>query len=242
MAIGIIVVEDDDDLRDSLCRFLGRVGMSARGAACGCDLDALLAEGDAQVVVLDVNLPDETGFAITSRLRSTHPHIGIIMLTAFGSVGDRVLGLTVGADAYLSKPVQLAELQATILSLTRRMAGTAAESGTMHDPAPAIPVSSWSLDRASWTLAADGVSAIPLTGAEFTVLDLVFRTPGTPVSREAIAHALGKGGRDTDDRSIDAVLTRLRRKVEAACGTTLPVKAVRGIGYVCCHRMDGGEN
>lgn len=238
----IILVEDDHDLRDTVCQFLRRIGLNAHGAVCGAEMDALMAEhSDVGLVILDVNLPGESGFAIASRLRAAHSRMGVIMLTAFGAVGDRVLGLTLGADAYLSKPVQLEELQATILSLSRRLNTDRTMEFTAPPTATAVePLSSpncWVLDRGSWTLVVNGVAeGIPLTGAEYTILDMLFMSPSIPVSRDLIAKALGKNFLGSDDRSIDAVLTRLRRKVDAACGLSLPVKAVRGVGYVFAPR------
>lgn len=226
--IKVLVVEDDPDLCGSICRYLSLVGMTVKSAGSAEQMDAQLAEFTPDLLVLDVNLPGEDGFSIAARLRSSSK-VGIIMLTARGQLDDRVLGLTAGADAYLVKPVQFRELEAVIHSLTRRMNNAPAEENREgREEAGQV----WGFDASTWSLITPGGHRVPLTNAEYRVLQTLTQEPGASVARDDIAAALGKTVGGYDDRSIDAVMARLRRKVAQATGESLPVRAVRSIGYV----------
>ncbi|CAA7618450.1 Response regulator [Candidatus Terasakiella magnetica] len=226
--INVIVVEDDPDLCGSICRYLSLVGMKVERAGSGLELDAVLTHFTPDLLVLDINLPGEDGFSIAARLR-TSSKMGIVMLTARGQLDDRVLGLTAGADAYLVKPVQFRELEAVIHSLTRRLRDTPRdEAPEPRDEA----IRSWSFDAGTWSLITPNGQQVPLTNAEYRVLQTLTAEPGASITREEIATALGKSVGGYDDRSIDAVMARLRRKVSTATGENLPVRAVRSIGYV----------
>lgn len=226
--INVIVVEDDPDLCGSILRYLSLVGMTVKRAGSGQELDELLPTFTPDLLVLDVNLPGEDGFSIAARLRS-QSKLGIVMLTARGQLDDRVLGLTAGADAYLVKPVQFRELEAVIHSLARRLRETPPEEkAAPREEGPRA----WSFDAASWSLITPSGYHVPLTNAEYRVLQTLTSEPGASVAREDIANALGKTVGGYDDRSIDAVMARLRRKVQTATGESLPIRAVRSVGYV----------
>ena len=226
--INVMVVEDDPDLCGSVCRYLSLVGMNVQRAGSGTEMDQLLKDFTPDLMVLDVNLPGEDGFSIAARLRSSSK-VGIIMLTARGQLDDRVLGLTAGADAYLVKPVQFRELEAVIHSLTRRLHDAPAEEKRDGKDENA---QTWGFDAPSWSLITPAGHRVPLTNAEYRVLQTLTLEPGASVARDDIAAALGKTVGGYDDRSIDAVMARLRRKVNAATGENLPIRAVRSVGYV----------
>lgn len=253
----IVVVEDDADLRDSVCRYLTLIGLDACGAASGQELFALQVDWTSAVVVLDVNLPDCDGFTVARRLRSLCPTVGIIMLTARNQVDDRVTGLTSGADSYLVKPVQLRELLAVIESLSRRLNISDAAVPVTPLPAASLPAfaavappvpspvrssfkpspatlagNPWVFEVSSWSLFTPQGAQVSLTNAEFRVLRVLVADAGHSVSRDQISEALGKAPGEQEDRSIDAILTRLRRKVREETGLPLPVKAARTVGYV----------
>ena len=157
----VIVVEDDPDLCRTVARYLSLVGMTVQCAGSGADLDALLLTFAPDLVVLDVNLPGENGFSITARLRS-NTNIRIVMMTARSQIDDRVLGMVAGADAYLIKPIEFRELEATIHSLMRRIAPG------RHDLQEAREdrQKSWSFDADNWSLITPDGKAVPLTNAE----------------------------------------------------------------------------
>ena len=226
--INVTVVEDDPDLCGSIVRYLTLVGMNITRAGSGAELDQVLTGFTPDLLVLDVNLPGEDGFSIAARLRSSSK-MGIVMLTARGQLNDRVLGLTAGADAYLVKPVQFRELEAVIHSLTRRLRDAPPEEKPDRSDEAGR---AWGFDAASWSLITPAGKQVPLTNAEYRVLQVLTAEPGASVARDEIASALGKSVGGYDDRSIDAVMARLRRKVTVATGENLPIRAVRSVGYV----------
>ncbi|MDR6773802.1 response regulator transcription factor [Azospirillum sp. BE72] len=232
----IIVVEDEADLRDDLVEYLDRCGFEVRGASRGAELDRLLESGPADVIVLDINLPDEDGFSVARRIR-TSSHAAIIMLTARSSLIDRVIGLELGADVYLVKPVDFREVEAQVKALMRRMQkGTAPLTAPEPPPAAASAAAAdarkaWVFDDIEWRIQPPTGSAVPLTATEYKFLSLLVTAPGEPVTRQDISVALT--GRDWDpySRSIDSLVRRLRIKVEERSGCALPVQAVHGVGY-----------
>ena len=223
----IAIVEDEASLRADLVEYLGACGHRAIGCGDWLELERVLDDHPVEIVVLDVNLPGENGFAIAGRLRE-RSGVGIIMLTARGLGVDRVVGLEVGADAYLVKPVELRELEAQVRALARRLQ-PAAEA----HPAPpaAAAAAGWVYDQLAWTLTSPAGVAIKLTGNERIFVTLLVARPGEPVSRADIYTALGKRQWDPFDRSVDSMVRRLRAKAEDATGVAVPIEAVHGTGY-----------
>lgn len=233
----IVVVEDENSLRIDMVEYLRTCGFEAVGARSGSELDRLLAGHDVAVIILDVNLPDEDGFKITARLRDTHG-AGIIMVTARGSSVDRVVGLEIGADAYLVKPVELRELEAQVKSLLRRLSERAAETltGTAVAPEHLLADGSdearWTLDSTEWALTSPAGVRIGLTSMEMKLAGLLAGQARKPATRDQISQALYNRRWNPEDRSIDTVVGRLRHKVEASIGSAAPLKSVHGVGYV----------
>ena len=236
----IAVVEDEAPLRTDLVEYLSACGHDVVGCADGKELDCCLDARVIDIIILDINLPGEGGFSIAGRLRS-HSEVGIIMLTARGLNVDRVVGLEVGADVYMVKPVELRELEAQVRTLSRRMRAAsvaqqsvAPQSGVPGDAAAAAPLSvptEWIYDQLTWTLISPEGKSIKLTGNERVFVSLLVTRPGEPVSRDDIFRALGKRGWDPADRSVDSMVRRLRAKGEAALGRVLPIESVHSIGY-----------
>lgn len=242
--VTIVVVEDEPSLRRDMVEYLCGCGFDAVPAKNGRELDDRIAGGRVTVVILDVSLPGEDGFKIASRLREM-PGIGIIMVTARGSTVDRVVGLEIGADAYLVKPVEMRELEAQVKALLRRLesAGTA--------PRPAVPSDSagtgegrtadggagdedagWMLNATDWLLTSPAGIRINLTSMEMKLASLLAGQARQPATRDQISVALYNRRWNPDDRSIDTVVGRLRHKVEGATGGPAPLKSVHGVGYV----------
>jgi two-component system, OmpR family, response regulator len=231
----IAVVEDEAALRADLVEYLSGCGHEVVGCEHGAAMDRALAADGADIIILDVNLPGEDGFSIAGRLRE-RSEVGIIMLTARGLNIDRVVGLEIGADVYMVKPVELRELEAQVRTLARRLKVTA-------QCAPASPPLSapdclavtnpegWVYDQVAWTLIAPGGGSVKLTGNERVFASLLVARPGEPVSRDTLFSALGKRSWDPADRSVDSLVRRLRAKGEQALGRPLPIEAVHGIGY-----------
>lgn len=232
----IAIVEDESHLLGDLVEYLTACGHEVEGCADGVALDAVLERKPVDILILDINLPGEGGFSITGRLRAKSD-VGIIMLTARGLNVDRVVGLEIGADVYLVKPVELRELEAQVRSLSRRLKlapqggrdRSAALSAPVH--APAANATDWTFDQLSWTLISPEGRAVKLTGNERVFVSLLVSRPGEPVSRDEIFRALGKRGWDPADRSVDSMVRRLRAKGAEAIGLPLPIESVHGIGY-----------
>jgi two-component system, OmpR family, response regulator len=235
----IIVVEDENSLRSDMVEYLGNCGFDAVGARNGAELDGLLSQRAASVIILDVNLPDEDGFKIAARLRDGHG-VGIIMVTARGTTVDRVVGLEIGADAYLVKPVELRELEAQVKSLLRRLS----EHNAEQPQPPCGPAASsdsagelseearWTLDPTEWALTSPAGIRIGLTSMEMKLTSLLAGQARKPATRDQISQALYNRRWNPEDRSIDTVVGRLRHKVEATIGGAAPLKSVHGVGYV----------
>jgi len=233
----VLVIEDDDDLRDTLLRYLRGVGMLARGLESAEGLDAELLRQDFDAVVCDVNLPGEDGFSVLVRLRS-HSAMRIVMLTARGMVNDRLHGLGLGADYYLVKPVNLRELEMVLHNLLQRSHETNGhgQGQGMREPAahavdePAAQVP-WRYQGATWLLLSPAGQRVQLSNAEARLLQCLIERPREVVDRATLLAAMGRPGLEAYERNLDVTVSRLRRKAEQASGEKLPIVAVRGEGY-----------
>ena len=224
----VLVVDDDSRLRALLERYLTTQGFSVRTVADGEQMTRLLATRTFDLIVLDLMLPGEDGFTICQRLRESRESIPIIMLTARGDENDRIAGLNYGADDYLAKPFNPAELTARIHAVLRR---SVRQPATLPETGAAECFGPFRLDTARRCMYREQ-TPIPLTEGEFALLKILVRHAGTPLSRERLLGLLN--GRDylPDDRSIDVQISRLRRLVEENPSRPRYLQTVRGIGYV----------
>lgn len=226
----IVVVEDEDDLREDVVFNLVDAGFDVIGVGDGADLDEALRLERRDIVILDVGLPREDGYAIARRLRSDPASraIGIIMLTARAALDNRIRGLRDGADAYLVKPIDFVELTACIESLSRRLA-----------PVEAEPIASWRYAPVRWELTSPFGTRIKLTRTETKLIEVLVRNAGTTVSRREIIKGLGESPSEYDERRLEAVVSRLRRKIEQSCpSSSAPIQAVHGMGYAFIGPME----
>jgi len=221
-ALRVVLLEDDAVLRDRiLLPGLLHYGFAAHGLATAAQLHEHLRTQPVEIVVLDVCLPDGDGFAIAGDIRASRPDLGIVMLTGRCETPDRVRGLSQGADAYLSKPVELDLLAATLHSLARRLLA-----------APRSTPRRWHLDSNGWCLVSPAGGNAALTRTERRVIDRLLQSPGEIVTRDQLIGALTSNVFDFDPHRLDSLIYRLRRKVADACGEVLPLNAVHGEGYV----------
>lgn len=218
--IRVLIIEDEADLRDTLCRYLEAVGMSVTGAGSAANLNAQMDQISPHVLVLDINLPGESGFSVAARLRAKS-NLGIVLMTARSPKEDRLLGLSIGADHYLVKPVEPEVLELVIRNLHRRLAAEAAP-----------PTDTWTFNANLWSLVAPTGRSINVSKAEFELLAALMNAPGSPISREQIRKLLNSSDQNPMGRNVDTVIYRLRRRVFLECGKPLPIQAVRGVGYV----------
>jgi len=220
----VAVVEDNSSLLCDLVEFLALRGFAVRGFDSAEAFFEVWPAMPFDLLLLDVALPGASGLDIVQRVRRHESgETGVIMLTALDANDDHVLGLKAGADMYLSKRSSLEVIEAACHSLLRRRGAPAALPGDGGDL--------WRLDVRRWHLAAPNGTALDLTYAEVTLLGALFERPGQAVAREALLARLGKREMLSTLRNLDNTTSRLRRKVQAACGVELPVRPSYGKGY-----------
>jgi two-component system, OmpR family, response regulator len=227
----IALVEDDPEIRNLLSDYLDREGFRVVSLDGGAALDAVLAHGPApQLVILDWMLPGEDGLSICRRLRAASGP-PVIMLTAKDEDIDRVLGLEMGADDYVSKPFSPRVLLARIRAVLRRAAGAseADEKGPEH-----LRVADLIIRTPSRMVVVDGHDAeVPLTSAEYDLLHCFVTKPQRVLSRDHLLDWTRGRNADVFDRTIDVQVSRLRHKLEASGSVVATlIKTVRNAGYI----------
>jgi DNA-binding response OmpR family regulator len=225
----IVVVEDEAAQRALLVNYLGKQDFRVTGLDGGAALRRLVQRELPQLVLLDVGLPGEDGFALARWLRQKSSRTGIIMVTAASETVDRVIGLESGADDYIVKPFEARELLARVRSLLRRATAAAAtESAEQH-----VRMGRKVLDLAKRTLVdvASGEEE-SLAATEFDLLKLFAENPGRPLNRDWLLEVITHRDAEPLGRAIDLRITRLRRKLEANPRHPQTLRTVRGIGYM----------
>jgi two-component system response regulator CpxR len=220
----ILLVDDDRELDLMLTEYLSAEPFSIVTALDGTEALDLLAKGSFDLVILDVMLPSLNGFDVLRRLRQTLT-VPVIMLTARGDDIDRILGLELGADDYLPKPFNPKELVARIHAVLRRTARS------VEHPNPTVAVDSLHLHTATLQATIDG-RTVRLTGTEFRVLELLMRGAGQTQSRESLTERILGRRLSAYDRSIDAHISNLRRKLVDKNGRGIEIRNIRGAGYI----------
>ena len=217
-------MEDDDELREGLAENLRLNGIEVAEADSGSSFRHALRSGPIDVAIIDVNLPDASGFELVRELAGGALRPGVIVLTARTSPQDRREGYAGGADLYMTKPVDGEELLLAVRNLARRVRHSHAQVSRADGGQP-----SWRLDVARKLLVSpDGVS-LALSGREVLLLEQFVKAEGTPVSRVALAEIMGYGSPGPENRGLDAALRRLREKA-AAQHIELPLLVIHSIG------------
>jgi DNA-binding response OmpR family regulator len=222
--IRVVVVEDDTDLCEETVYNLSQEGADAVGMHDGPSLYRYLMKFKVDIVVLDIGLPGENGFTIARHLRESPGtrSIGIIMLTALGESENRVEGMDSGADIYLVKPTPIRELHAAIKSLARRL---------QLSSRPADPLV-WRYSHSTRTLTAPSGADTHLSSAEKALIEFFLHNPGSVAKRRDIVNkGLGEDFLTYDQRRLEAIVSRLRRKLAQISPLTQPLRAVHGVGY-----------
>ena len=227
----VLIVDDEPELRIMVAEYLGRHGYAVSTAGNAGELDTRMGVAAPDLLILDVNMPGENGFEIARRIRA-RSKVPIIMLTAADEVVDRVVGLELGADDYMTKPFDMRELRARIQAMLRR-------SVRIHPPLTQLPAAAsvvrfgdLLLDlEARRLLQADGVP-LELTAMEFDLLAAFARNPNRVLTRERLLDLAHNRDSEPFDRSIDVRIARIRRKVERDPTKPQVIKTMRGAGYM----------
>jgi two-component system OmpR family response regulator len=226
----ILIVDDDKEIRDLLARFLAKHGLRVTTANGGAEMRSALADWRIDLVVLDIMMPGEDGLTLCRHLRAASS-MPVIMLTAMGEEVDRIVGLEMGADDYLTKPFNPRELLARIKAVLRRAEGSPGQAADVA-PGTTLSFAGWQLDLDRRELKdADG-AIVALSGGEFELLAAFATHAGRVLSRDQLLDLAR--GRDAQpfDRSIDVQVSRLRRKIEPDAKQPSLIKTVRGGGYM----------
>ncbi len=223
----IAVVDDEAEIRELLVEYLSAHGFDVFGAEGAAAFDQLLADQDIDVALLDVAMPGEDGFSLARRLRATSD-MGIIMVTSAEDVFDRVVGLEMGADDYITKPFDLGELRMRIESVLRRSgrltSGNAEGGGT-------VSLGGRTYDADRGVISSDSGEEIELSEGDRHLLDILLARRNTVLTRSELLDLLEIGADDAFDRTIDVRVTRLRRKIEVDPSKPQVLKTIRGAGY-----------
>jgi len=226
----ILVVDDNPEILDLVSRFLVRDGYRVSTAADGRAMKKILADGRIDLIVLDVMLPGDDGLTLCRELRVTSK-IPIIMLTAKGDEIDRVLGLEMGADDYVSKPFSSRELLARIKAVLRRYS-QAPEPDDASNGTKRYMFENWSLDPVKRELVSADDVVVPLSTGEYDLLIVMVERPGHVLNRDQLLDLARGRSSIAFDRSIDTQVSRLRKKIEVDPKNPEIIKTVWGGGYV----------
>lgn len=223
----IYIADDDRNILESLAKFFLRHGFSVECARSGPDLLKLLQQSPPDCIVLDIRMPGEDGFSICRKIRSQWK-VPIIFLSALGETTDRIAGLELGADDYVTKPFDPTELLVRIRNILRR---------TQHEPSTprekgSLIFAGWQLDKTSRNLTSPNGVMVSLSGAEYRLLMVFLTNPHTVLNRNTLLELTQKHSPNAIDRSINTLVSRLRRRLrdENNAATQL-IKTIHGDGY-----------
>lgn len=225
----VLIVDDDRETCVLVKAYLERHGFAVSTAASGPEMDRLQRRTEFDLVLLDVMLPGESGLEVCRRLRAEST-VPIIMLTAINDLADRVVGLELGADDYIAKPFEPRELLARARAVIRRKGG-AQPSSSLRQKSETYRFEGWTLDASRRRLTSADDVVVSLTYAEFELLSALVRNANRPLTRAQIIELTSGHASEAYDRSVDVLVSRLRRKLQSPSGK-LEITGVRGVGYM----------
>ncbi len=225
----ILVVDDHQEIRELLARYLVKNGLRVSVAGGGAEMRQQLRAGAIDLVVLDIMMPGEDGLTLCRQLRQTSD-LPVVLLTAVSEETDRIVGLELGADDYVTKPFNPRELLARIRAILRRAQSAPKVSG--EPDTKRYRFDRWLLDAGRRTLADDGGNEVQLGPAEFRLLLAFVTRPALVLSRDRLLDITAGRAAQVFDRSIDNLVSRLRRRIERDPQHPALIKTVWGDGYV----------
>jgi len=237
----ILIVDDDREIRELLASYLEKNGMRTSLAANGRQMRTVLEQGSVDLIVLDLMLPGEDGLTLCRELRAGKWRtIPVLMLTARSEETDRIIGLEMGADDYLSKPFAVRELFARVRSVLRRARMLPANL-QVSEPAQFLVFGDWKLDTTARHLLDTQGTMVALSGAEYRLLRVFLDHPQRVLTRDQLLNLTQ--GRDADpfDRSIDLLISRLRQRLQDDAREPRYIKTLRSEGYVFSAAVENRE-
>jgi DNA-binding response OmpR family regulator len=226
----LAVLDDESEITQLIARYLGAQGFRVSELHRGAELMALMRSDPPALVLLDLGLPGEDGFSIARQLREHH-RVGLVIVSGRGESIDKVVGLEVGADDYVTKPFDLRELLARVRAVLRRMEGSASAPAPASAP-EGFRVAGWRVEVAARRVVDAAGREVAVTGGEFDLLVTFCRHPARVLSRDFLLDATRGREAGPFDRTIDVQVGRLRRKLEADPEHPSIIKSVRGAGYL----------
>ena len=221
----LLVVDDDAEIRELIQAYLDKQGYNVVCAEDGAAMDEALVASSVDLILLDLMLPGEDGLSIAKRLKASRS-TPIIMVSAQGEDVDRIIGLEIGADDYISKPFNPRELLARIRAVMRR-------NSVPERDRQIVEFGTFRLDLDAHRLT-EGDRTVPLTSGEYDLLRVLVRYPNRVLDRDRIVELLSSGQRSPFDRSVDVRVTRLRSKIEPDPSAPYYIRTVWGKGYMFC--------
>ncbi len=226
----VLLVDDDPILRRLLGRYLAQEGFEVMNADSGAEMRQQLAQQSVSLILMDLVLPDEDGLSLTRDLRLHHPELAIIMMTGKDDPLDKIVGLEIGADDYLTKPFEMRELLARIRAVLRRRQRPA--QADRESTAQIVAFRHWRFNLSSQELRDDQGEFVHLTSHELILLSLLTTHPNEILSRDQIMTAINGRPCEPEDRSIDVLVSKLRRKLNDDPRNPTLLRTVRGEGYL----------
>jgi DNA-binding response OmpR family regulator len=232
----ILVVDDDPRIRQMLIRYFEDEGYLVSTAGDGTEMKVQLRQKEIDIILLDLSLPGgQDGLDLAREVRS-HSDVPIMMLTGRDDVVDRIIGIEIGADDYIAKPFHLREVHARLKSILRRRQPGTSKPEANEDKI--IRFEGWSLNLSRRQLLAPDASEVDLTTGEFDMLAAFLQNAGRVLTRDFLMDSTRGRQLEAFDRTIDAQIVRLRRKIEADASNPQLIKAVRGVGYIFTGKIE----
>lgn len=224
----LLVVDDDPEIGEQIDEYFSRRGFKVSTAGDGNEMRAVLEREKIHVIILDMILPGETGIELAGWLKD-RDGIGVIMLTGLGEPVDRIISLETGADDFMSKPCDLRELLARVRSLMRRLSR---QPDRLESSADFLTFGNWKLDLLRHLLVSEDEEDVGLTTLEFNLLKGMVQSANRVLSRDQLMDMTKGREWNPTDRSIDNLISRLRRKIEPAGKKQSIIKTIQGAGYM----------
>jgi two-component system OmpR family response regulator len=232
----VTIVEDDPDVRAVLERSLGADGYRVTSLESGAGIDDILSSGQVDLVIIDIGLPDVDGLTITQQIRR-YSDVAIIIVSGRGDLADRVVGLEIGADDYVTKPFEPREIQARVRSVLRRGRRQSEADVPVPDTHQRYGFDNWMLDATAQSLHDVQGRTIGLTSGEFKLLEVLVTRANRVLSRDQLMDACYGNNSPAFDRSIDVCVGRLRKKLLDDPRNPAIIRTVRNGGYIFAARV-----